>query len=282
MRVLYDITTLAHIHCAEGVSGAGIFRHVEETGLALARHNDVDFRLSTAAAQHTKAIRYLAEAKHFPLDRFATPALGADCGVSQLLGPLGSPTLEGGRLNTKFIAHLASTYSPERICASGDIDVYHVNWRGESTLPSRSQPLVAVTIPDIIALKHPEWFVKSGEPNGIGDYLTRLLDSVRPAHIVITSTESVKNDIIQFFPHIDADQIHVVPLGVSSSFERIEDPNVLQSVRRKYAIPDDRRYVLCLNTLEPRKNMATAIEAFGRLAGEQSVEDVTLVLAGTK
>lgn len=55
--------------------------------------------------------------------------------------------------------------------------------------------------------------------------------------------------------------------------------NVSLDVRRKYHLPE--QYLLCLATLEPRKNLPFLVEAYVELLEEGSV-DIPLVLAGRK
>src|SRR5205823_1719664 len=73
---------------------------------------------------------------------------------------------------------------------------------------------------------------------------------------------------------IEADRIRVTPLGVDESF-RPQGGEAHAAVRARYGLPP--RYVLCLGTLEPRKNLGTAIEA---LAGIRE-PDLALVIAGS-
>lgn len=51
------------------------------------------------------------------------------------------------------------------------------------------------------------------------------------------------------------------------------------AVRKKYNLPD--RYLLCLATLEPRKNLSFLVESYLGLLQENSIE-IPLVLAGRK
>ena len=282
MRVLYDITTLGAIHSAPGVQGAGIFRAIESMGMALERTDGTELFLSSAPTQYRNAIRYLVDTRRFELDRFAVPSLGADDFSGCALRSLQADHLSEGSLQPLVDQYLATAYTPARIYNPGQFDIYHVNWRGEAALPANSYPAVVLWVHDVIALKHPEWFVHPGETNQIGDYLTGLLESVRGRHTITVATESVKNDLITLFPHISAEQVHVTPLGVSNTFRPCTNADEIDAVRARYGIPADHRYVLCVNTLEPRKNMIAAIEAYASLISDGQLEGVCLVIAGSR
>jgi len=281
LRVLYDITTLGKIHCAEGVQGAGIFRATESMGVALARTAGVELFLSSSPKQYDETIRYLTETEPFDIGRFAVPSFGANdfTGLRRRSSEIDHASDAAGSLGEE---HLAGVYTPERIYNPAKFDIYHVNWRGEGTLPANAYPTVVLSVFDVIALKNPEWFVPSGETNQVGEYLSALLTSVGAQHVIVVNAESVKEDLLSLFPNISRDQVHVVPLGVSDAFRPCSDNDSAEAVRTTYGIPAGQRYILCLNTLEPRKNMIAAVEAYSELARNGGVEDVSLVLAGSK
>ena len=57
------------------------------------------------------------------------------------------------------------------------------------------------------------------------------------------------------------------------------DAAEMNKIKEKYHLP--KRYIHCLSTLEPRKNMKLLIEAYGELISEQKI-DTELVLAVRK
>ena len=277
IKVLYDITTLAEIHGAES-SPTGIFRATEAMGQALRTTDGIDLYLGSTPIQADNAIGYLSKSPGFDSSRFVAPA-----------DPV-RPTLAWRALRRavgrgpwresvdRFNAQLCrSDRAYERRC----FDIYHVNWRGERHLPSAHRAQIVLTVFDLIALKRPDWFVKTGQFNEVGAYLRRLLTSVRAHHQLTVNTEWVKHDVLTLFPHVSAEQVSVVPLGVSSRFHPREKDEI-DRVRDTYGIKPDHRYVLCVNTLEPRKNMGAAVRAFGEVIRSRRAEDVILVLAGAK
>lgn len=280
MRVLYDITTLGHIHCAAGINPTGIYNHTEAMGLALQRSESVNLSLCTSPTQYRKAIRYVREKSSFPLSQFALPGPTTNANSIALSSMAHTSTLDGGTIQAGVHEHYAKTYSPEAVYNAQSYDIYHVNWRGADVLPTNSSANIVLTIYDVIALKNPEWFVAEGEPNPLGDYLHNLLNSVKPRHAITVSTAAVKSDILMLFPHINDGQIFVTPLGVSERFQPCKDKNQIETVLEKYNVPRGARYVLCVNTIEPRKNMIAAIDAYFSMLENDSFRDVYLVLAG--
>ena len=76
------------------------------------------------------------------------------------------------------------------------------------------------------------------------------------------------------------DEIAVVYNGVSDCFANFcYDKKQDIKAKEVYRLPEG--YILCLSTLEPRKNMRLLVEAFGELIKEKKI-DTSLVLAGRK
>lgn len=275
MRVLYDVTNLSHIHCAKGANGAGIFRATEQLGQAIAASKRVDLRLSSAPAELSKAERYLLETQAFDPDRLVVPVPGGG-GVAPFASLRASDP--GGALEE----YVAANYSPELVVSSGEFDVRHINWRGFDRFPQFDQTPMVALVHDIIAVRNPEWFYEPGSPNTIGDHLTQFIGSVGPRHFLITTTDTVRNDVLSHFTNVSPEQVHVVPLGVSSNFRPDVEADKVAAARSRYGIPEGMRYVLCVNTLEPRKNMAVALEAYRQLIRQPGFDDVALVLVGSR
>lgn len=70
----------------------------------------------------------------------------------------------------------------------------------------------------------------------------------------------------------------VVHPGVDARFRRATAPEQA-AVRERYRI-GEAPFLLCLASMEPRKNLATALRAFARLRGRAAGRDLRLVLAG--
>ncbi len=94
---------------------------------------------------------------------------------------------------------------------------------------------------------------------------------------LIAQSEHTKNDLICHFK-IPAERISVIYPGLASEFFETTNDFVVQAVKRRYRLPDN--FILFLATLEPRKNIASIIEAFQLLEKNPNLADLHLVLAG--
>ncbi len=142
--------------------------------------------------------------------------------------------------------------------------------------PNNTGPLAVgrqvCTIHDLIPLDHPEWF-GSRFARWYGWLLPRLARRVE--HIVAVS-EFTKTRIVERLG-VSASKITVIPNGVDARFypRSLEE---IEAARRALGIPTP-EYLLCVGSLEPRKNLSRLLTAWSKI--QNSVpEDVWLVVAG--
>jgi glycosyltransferase involved in cell wall biosynthesis len=133
-----------------------------------------------------------------------------------------------------------------------------------------------VTMHDLIVFRFPEFF----KPADRVIHRLKMRHACRVADVVVAISEQTKCDLMEFL-EVPEEKIRVVYQSCDSAFWGVkgseegvkgsERTNV--EVREKYGLPE--RYILCVGTLEERKNQLRVIEAMKRLP-----EDVALVLVG--
>jgi glycosyltransferase involved in cell wall biosynthesis len=92
----------------------------------------------------------------------------------------------------------------------------------------------------------------------------------RRAAVVLTGSQASARDIEECL-RVPAERIVVTPYGVEPRFRPAAAPPGLLA-----RLGIDRPYLACVGTLEPRKNLVTALRAFARVASD----DVALVVVG--
>lgn len=136
----------------------------------------------------------------------------------------------------------------------------------------RSVPAV-VTIHDLSFLRFPERFRPANRL-----YLTTMTRlSCRYARRVIAVSQATADEIVRLL-HVPAERIDVVSHGIQHARFRPLPAGQVKAFRREKGLPD--RFVFYLGTLEPRKNLATLIEAFARTKALR--HGVKLIIAGGK
>lgn len=97
------------------------------------------------------------------------------------------------------------------------------------------------------------------------------------AGAIIAVSDSSRRDILRILK-LDAQRVFAIPLGVSEEFRHVDNAPEIGCVRSKFNVPE--RIVLCVGTLEPRKNLPALIGAFKDLVDRDL--NYSLVIVGRK
>lgn len=98
------------------------------------------------------------------------------------------------------------------------------------------------------------------------------------AHELIAVSNATKQDIIKYMRFPSA-RIHVVYEGADSEFNTKRAPALIDQTMQKYKI--DAPYILCLSTVEPRKNMLRTIKAYEAYMQETPVSCKLVIVGGS-
>lgn len=132
---------------------------------------------------------------------------------------------------------------------------------------------VVITVHDLSFLRFPERFRPLNRV--YLSLMTRL--SCRRARRIIAVSQATADEVVRLLG-IPAKRIDVVPHGVQHSRFRPLPSGRVEAFRREKGLPA--HFVLFLGTLEPRKNVATLLEAYARVATARQTG--SLVIAGAK
>lgn len=148
------------------------------------------------------------------------------------------------------------------------VDIYH-GLSGELPSGLRVNGIKGiVTIHDLIFLRHPEyyhWFDRK-------IYTWKFHQTLKQADHIIAISECTKRDILEFGSY-DAENISVIYQSCNPRFSKIPSQNDIESTTEKYNLP--KRYLLCVGTIEERKNLMLAVKALSLLP-----DDIHLVAVG--
>ena len=125
-----------------------------------------------------------------------------------------------------------------------------------------------VTMHDLIVFRFPEFF----KPADRIIHRLKMRHACRVADIVVAISEQTKRDLMEFL-EVPEEKIRVVYQSCDPIFWKPLSQTVLDRVREKYMLPE--HYVICVGTLEERKNQLTVVEAMRQLPFETG-----LVLVG--
>lgn len=96
------------------------------------------------------------------------------------------------------------------------------------------------------------------------------------ADAIVAVSQATKNDVMKYM-HFPEEKIRVIYEGANAAFTTEQDPAAIAATMEKYHI--DSNYILCLSTVEPRKNMLRTMQAFEQCVMESN-PDYKLVIVG--
>ena len=230
--------------------------------------------LSAAAHERAGLGRYAASlaeallALGVPLTAFLN-----DPRESRLQPPLSELPTYSARLPRKrwrLRAALSYFGGPSMDRALGDVQLFHAT---EHLLPKLTRARSVFTLHDTAYLLFPEYHLPR---NRI--YLRAMMPRfLERADRIIAVSENTRRDALRLY-RLDPGKIEVIPEGVDARFRPDVDDTIISAVRRRYGLP--KRFILCISTIEPRKNLTTLLEAYAALRHDH--RDVRLVIVGGK
>ena len=191
--------------------------------------------------------------------------------IEQLQKPFNLlPTFTSGLGNKPWRLRNALTYfgAPRMDKFVPGIALYHSTGH---LLPRFHNVRTVFTLHDLIPLLFPEYHLPM---NRI--FLQFMFPRfLKHADAIIAVSEQTRRDANRLLK-IPPERISVIPEAPAPHFQPVNDPHKLSAVRAKFNLP--KRFILYLATIEPRKNHATLLEAYGTLI--EKFPDTPLVLAG--
>lgn len=101
---------------------------------------------------------------------------------------------------------------------------------------------------------------------------------VKAAHIIVPS-EYTRQDLIAQLG-APADKVTVIHEAANPIFRPLPFAETLRAVQERYGLSE--RFILCVGTIEPRKNISGLLKAFAHLRNKYTPGDVMLAIAGGK
>jgi glycosyltransferase involved in cell wall biosynthesis len=155
---------------------------------------------------------------------------------------------------------------------SHPVDVLHVQF----TSPPFAPCPVVVSIHDLSFEHLPGTFNRRSR----AQLRFTVRRSARRAARILALSEHARQDIISTY-NIPPDLVTAIPIAAPTQFRPVDDETELQRVRQIYGINGD--YILSVGSIQPRKNVARLLSAYGRLRQSRSEESLPqLVLVGKR
>jgi len=155
------------------------------------------------------------------------------------------------------------------------VDAFFMPNIGFISLSARCKKIL--TIHDLSFLRYPEFF---NLKRRLWHWAVNVKKMIREFDTIIAVSESTKKDVVELC-NIDPEKVKVIYSGISDQFRIIHRDQYSQAIKIKLKLPD--KFILCLSTLEPRKNIKSLIMAYNLFREKnKDLDDIKLVIAGPR
>lgn len=264
MKVAFDISVLGTALRFEKAR-TGIHRVINHLAHGLAVSNTVEARW---CAECDLSSAYLAVSQSSTLSTkpFVYRSIWGERKLKRFTHTRGLGRLARRIRRTEF-------FSPFHSC-----DIYHSPWGPiPDAVRNRSSVKKFFTSYDLIPLKFPQYV----EPSHI-TLIENCLASITTDDFVCCISEATREDLLDYKPKLNPANVFVTPLAPAASFRPIQDTAKDGSILLRYGVQPSVPFFLSVCTLEPRKNLEHTVECFLRATEAEGLDDLHLVLVGTK
>jgi glycosyltransferase involved in cell wall biosynthesis len=282
MKVVLDVSVFGLVNQWESAR-SGIFRVVEQTVLGLAERPNVDLRLCSAESwwNYDQTRTYLRQSGTFSEELLLPNSLVSKGLVSlqrAVERPIAGPRSANvsARILRRFSGTIVRRFAPLPASALRGRDILH---SGYLPLPECSGEVKNLrrflTIYDLVPILFP-YTVTAQTREVFG----RIIASIGPDVHCLCISDTTKNDLCEHLS-LTPDRVTVTPLAASRElFFPVKDTELIAHAMTQVGVPPGARYLLCVNTLQPLKNISAAIRAFAAFVQESRIEDLYFVLVG--
>ena len=137
---------------------------------------------------------------------------------------------------------------------------------------------IVVTVHDLTHLYFPEHHTQK---NILNSKMGLTFVENKNADVIAVS-KSTRNDLLKD-SNVNSLKVHVIYEAVErAKFHHIINGEDKRQIRQKYGIEEIGEYLVCLSTIEPRKNLENTIKGYLLLIKENPDSNLSLVIAGKK
>lgn len=137
----------------------------------------------------------------------------------------------------------------------------------------KKKMLKCLMLYDAIPLKYPEYYPT-------GSFLDDIKREGSLDDIHIFDSFCALKDFKKYFSFVKDENSCVAYLAANEKFVPKTNCSISSQLRIKYKIPENKRFIFSLCTLEPRKNLVRAIKTFIQFVKKNEVHDLVWVLGG--
>ena len=110
-------------------------------------------------------------------------------------------------------------------------------------------------------------------------WILNMLNNLDDKSTCFSISCHTKKDFLAHLPKLKDENIVVTPLACDESFKPASNEQI-NLAKQKYKIPENKKYIFSLCSLEPRKNILRVIKCFCEFIKKHNINDLVLALGG--
>ena len=111
------------------------------------------------------------------------------------------------------------------------------------------------------------------------EWFFKLVKSLNSEDYYFTISDYTKGDFLKYAPQIDSRKMQTVYLGCNIEYNVSKQEDIIK-VKEKYGIPQDKKYLFSLCTIEPRKNLIRIVKTYIDFVKKHNIDDLIFVMGG--
>lgn len=132
-----------------------------------------------------------------------------------------------------------------------------------------------ITIHDLIPYIFPQYYPDYDENSWHNIAIEQSIKN----NYCFTISENTKNDLLKYRLNFNPNNITTIYNGIDNKFEP-KNSNI-ENILKKYNIPQNKKYIFSLCTIESRKNLIRIIRTFFRFIEKNNIRDTVFIMGGS-